>query len=265
MSYSGTPTSQNQGSQSDALSPLEISYAQGTPDVIGIVSQDALRPSSSSSSSTLAGQENVLRATSQSAAQAGNVQDRESRKIGQKRNASYLAEIQTNQSSAIAVSEKQATKINAPLEESVSLKGSKSATRHESQTLGDKPELARTADTAKVRHNIVERRYRENINAQVDVLRDSIVATMQARDDQQGTSSSFLGADELKRLTKAAVIVAATQQIKRARSSNERLLEEYQALQAQIKNLESQVKCGECPLMQLTFDMGLENPIQQPP
>jgi len=122
------------------------------------------------------------------------------------------------------------------------------------------PSRVRTTDSAKVRHNIVERRYRENINAQVDVLRDSIVATMQVKDEQNGTSSSRLGADELKRLTKAAVIAAATQQIKRARSENDKLLDEHRLLQAQIKELESMVKCGECPLMQLSVDMGLESP-----
>lgn len=117
----------------------------------------------------------------------------------------------------------------------------------------DAPESTRTrtTDSAKVRHNIVERRYRENINAQVDVLRDSIVATMQVKDEQNGTSSSRLGADELKRLTKAAVIAAATQQIKRARTENEQLLDEHRALQSQIKELEKLVKCGDCPIMGL--------------
>lgn len=74
--------------------------------------------------------------------------------------------------------------------------------------------------------------------------------------------SSRLGADELKRLTKAAVIAAATQQIKRARSENDKLLDEHRDLQAQIKELEKLVKCGECPLMQLSVDMHLESPSQ---
>lgn len=152
-------------------------------------------------------------------------------------------------------------------EDPVNVNDSKIAPYDDPQSHGEKSELPqpRATDSAKIRHNIVERRYRDNINAQVDVLRDSIVATMQVKDEQRGTSSSYLGADELKRLTKAAVIAAATQQIKRARSNNEKLLEEHRALQAQIQNLESQVKCGDCPLMQLTFDMGLENPTQQPP
>ncbi|KAG9888697.1 hypothetical protein KCU94_g16083, partial [Aureobasidium melanogenum] len=122
----------------------------------------------------------------------------------------------------------------------------------------------RTTDSAKVRHNIVERRYRENINAQVDVLRESIVATVHSKEEQQGGSASRLGADELKRLTKAAVIAAATKQIRRARTENERLLDEHRALQAQIRELESLVKCGDCPLMKLTVDLSLESPTQPP-
>lgn len=132
--------------------------------------------------------------------------------------------------------------------------GSASEMSESGQTDGDKASSSRTrtTDQAKVRHNIVERRYRDNINAQVDVLRDSIVATMEAK-------SSRLGADELKRLTKAAVIAAATHQIKRARIENDKLLNENRELQAQIAELEKLVKCGECPLMQLSVDMHLNS------
>ncbi|GAB7348422.1 hypothetical protein MBLNU459_g6848t1 [Dothideomycetes sp. NU459] len=266
-----SPASQTQGSRSDHLSPLEASFAHSTPsDMTGTLDQNVTGPFSSTA---VVPQDDMLQKSSPQMDQTSAIPDFQVYPTGLKRNASHFVETQNHHSPATTTeSEVQAMKISTSPQTSVNSIEYAVAVPGDSRNSAEKSELetARVGEDvdkaeAKIRHNIVERRYRENINAQVDVLRDSIVATMQAKNDQSGSSSSFLGADELKRLTKAAVIAAATQQIKRARSDNEKLLEEHRALQAQIQQLEAQVKCGDCPLVQLTFDMGLENPVEQPP
>lgn len=273
----GTPTSQDLPSQPSASqSPLDLSYGSYSSTSPANASD---RRSSALHQSPLVG---VMTAPAVNNLLDGAVQLRERSSQSSLREPeprSYSPPTATsNLSSNIWNSSDYAIPMPAPVQPAESLDTSISPpvavpVRHDSvdsnseasdagKAKREQSEAARTrtTDSAKVRHNIVERRYRENINAQVDVLRDSIVATMQVKDEQNGTSSSRLGADELKRLTKAAVIAAATQQIKRARSENDKLLDEHRLLQAQIRELEKQVKCGECPLMQLSVDMGLESP-----
>jgi len=269
-SVAGTPTSQQfaTSNQSDSLSPLEINnftspaqnqdlhyapstnpsvHSDGTCDVAFSVSQSYLeqqKPSTQMADLSIPTQ-------------------------GQKRNASFLdfeppqALPQHNDDQQKSLTTLSTSSPIVPIETR------QSSTTDSPEDASQTPDAAaaarvRTTDSAKVRHNIVERRYRENINAQVDVLRESIVATIHSKEEQQGGSASRLGADELKRLTKAAVIAAATKQIRRARTENERLLDEHRSLQAQIRELESLVKCGDCPLMKLTVDLSLESPTQPP-
>lgn len=267
-SLAGTPASQQfaASNQSDSLSPLEITNftsppqdqeTQYTPSAGISVKSDDTSPSAHQS---------YLNQQQVSAEPLSH---------GQKRNASFLGpdspSAPLNQVTLVGLQQQRsAASSNSP--PAVPVKSRQSSTERSPEGISDEalqaPETAaarvRTTDSAKVRHNIVERRYRENINAQVDLLRESIVATVHSKEEQQGVSASRLGADELKRLTKAAVIAAATTQIRRARTENERLLDEHRSLQAQVQELESLVKCGDCPLMKLTVDLSLESPTEPP-
>lgn len=261
----GTPTSQNPSQNSESLSPLELNF--GTPASNGTASSIA----------TPANREQLP--LERVPIPSPNVSNREPGNEAMQQQALSDSKMFTNGASQFRDGNNQIILTNtavpvAKLDDNLppafvpvrhNSTDSSSGVSDSGRAKTDQSEntRTRTTDSAKVRHNIVERRYRENINSQVDVLRDSIVATMQVKDEQNGTSSSRLGADELKRLTKAAVIAAATQQIKRARSENDKLLDEHRTLQAQIKELEKQVKCGECPLMTLSIDMGLESSPQQ--
>jgi len=268
FSLAGTPESQQfaaNSTQSDSLSPLEINnFTSPAQD------QDVQYPPSAGASVHSDGNAAAARRSYLDMANA------EVRSHGQKRNASYLGTESppTSNLSAAApmASQQQTPATSSASPPAVPVKSRRSSTDASPEGIHDEilplatdgTPRVRTTDSAKVRHNIVERRYRENINAQVDLLRESIVATVHAKEEQQGVSASRLGADELKRLTKAAVIAAATKQIRRARTENERLLEEHRSLQAQVQELESLVKCGDCPLMKLTVDLSLESPTQPP-
>lgn len=267
-SYSlpGTPASQQftTSNQSDSLSPLEISNFTSP-------SQDQDLQYAPSGNASVHSDENSVAAFA-AARQSYLDQQKPAMQMpdsadfshGQKRDASFLDTAPSQNDTDRTGHKQQATA--APSTSSPSAVPIKSRQSSTDGSLDETSAAARvrTTDSAKVRHNIVERRYRENINAQVDVLRESIVATVHSKEEQQGGSASRLGADELKRLTKAAVIAAATKQIRRARTENERLLDEHRSLQAQIRELESLVKCGDCPLMKLTVDLSLESPTQPP-
>lgn len=266
-SYSlpGTPASQQftTSNQSDSLSPLEISNFTSP-------SQDQDLQYAPSGNASVHSDENSVAAFAAARQSyldqqkpAMQMPDSADLSHGQKRDASFLDTAPSQNDTDRTGHKQQATAAPSTSPSAVPIKSRQSST---DGSLDETSAAARvrTTDSAKVRHNIVERRYRENINAQVDVLRESIVATVHSKEEQQGGSASRLGADELKRLTKAAVIAAATKQIRRARTENERLLDEHRSLQAQIRELESLVKCGDCPLMKLTVDLSLESPTQPP-
>ncbi|CAD0016356.1 unnamed protein product [Aureobasidium pullulans] len=245
-----TPASQQftTSNQSDSLSPLEISNFTSP-------SQDQDLQYAPSGSASVYSDENSVAAFA-AARQSYLDQQKPAMQMpdsadfshGQKRDASFLDTAPSQNDTDRTGHKQQATAAPSTSPSAVPIKSRQSST---DGSLDETSAAARvrTTDSAKVRHNIVERRYRENINAQVDVLRESIVATVHSKEEQQGGSASRLGADELKRLTKAA---------------NERLLDEHRSLQAQIRELESLVKCGDCPLMKLTVDLSLESPTQPP-
>jgi hypothetical protein len=269
-SIPGTPTSQQfaASNQSDSLSPLEVNnFTSPTQD------QDLQYASSANPPVRTDGNSVAPFPVRQSyldqQKSSPQMADSDIPSHGQKRDASFLdsaapqvlTEHNSNQQQSLAPGSTSPLPVPTKTRQTSSTGSPEDACKTSDAAAVTR---VRTTDSAKVRHNIVERRYRENINAQVDVLRESIVATIHSKEDQQGGSISRLGADELKRLTKAAVIAAATKQIRRARTENERLLDEHRSLQAQIRELESLVKCGDCPLMKLTVDLSLESPTQPP-
>lgn len=270
-SYSlpGTPTSQQftTSNQSDSLSPLEINNFTSPTQDQDLQYAPSTNPSVHSDGSSLAAF-SIRHSYPDEQKPSTQMIDSSNLSHGQKRNSSFL-DLEAPQIPAGHIGDQsQSLTTSSTSSPAVPIKSRQSSSAGSPEDASQPSDAAaarvRTTDSAKVRHNIVERRYRENINAQVDVLRESIVATVHSKEEQQGGSASRLGADELKRLTKAAVIAAATKQIRRARTENERLLDEHRALQAQIRELESLVKCGDCPLMKLTVDLSLESPTQPP-
>lgn len=109
------------------------------------------------------------------------------------------------------------------------------------------------------RHNVVERRYRENLNSQIETLRKSMTALAR----QEGTHSldSAYSPAGIRNLTKTSVIAAATEQIKRAQTENERINQENNRLESQIADLEKLVMCHACPLLQMMGDVNLQGPV----
>jgi hypothetical protein len=263
-SLSGTPTSQHFAISNQSDSPLDLT------NFASPIQDQAFSPPTDAS---IQSEDNaVARQSYQLETQKSSLQMANSSHLyhGRKRDASFLDSEPSRATTQNARCQQDSKAAPSGSTSAIAIKSRQSSSDASPKDAPEASEInmaaarTRTTDSAKVRHNIVERRYRENINAQVDLLRESIVATVHSKEDQQGRPASLLGADELKRLTKAAVIAAATKHIRRARTENERLLDEHRSLQAQIQELESLVKCADCPLMKLTVDLSLENPTCPP-
>ncbi|KAI5250552.1 hypothetical protein E4T42_04943 [Aureobasidium subglaciale] len=262
-----TPASQQfaTSNQSDSLSPLEINNFTSPIQDQDLQYAPSANVSLQSDENPHAAFTSIRHPYSNQQKPSAQMANYNNPSLGHKRDASFLErESPQNLNEKTSDSQKRLS-VSSTSPPAGPVKSRRSSSDEDNTQISDTAaSRVRTTDSAKVRHNIVERRYRENINAQVDVLRDSIVATVHSKEEQQGGSASRLGADELKRLTKAAVIAAATKQIRRARTENERLLDEHRSLQAQIRELEGLVKCGDCPLMKLTVDLSLDSPSQPP-
>jgi Helix-loop-helix DNA-binding domain len=109
--------------------------------------------------------------------------------------------------------------------------------------------ISRTAKPkGRVPHNQVEKKYRENVNAQLEALRRVVPVSRQQLSGFDGFDMEDLGAGS-RQPSKAVVLSSATAYIKQLERESERMVEEIASLKAQNKTLQSLVKCDDCSLM----------------
>jgi hypothetical protein len=112
----------------------------------------------------------------------------------------------------------------------------------------------------RVPHNQVEKKYRENVNAQLEALRQAIplkqhLASFVISPSSVGLSLDIedlaAAASAPRQLSKAVVISSATAYIKMLESENLKLKEDLEALKGQNQTLQGLVKanCDDCSLM----------------
>jgi hypothetical protein len=96
----------------------------------------------------------------------------------------------------------------------------------------------------RVPHNVVERRYRENLNGQIEALRSTIPPALNgcpgSRDIEEGA---------VKMPSKAEVISNAQSYIKALEAERMRLLAEVNGLKEQVRDLSSMVNCDDCSVI----------------
>jgi Helix-loop-helix DNA-binding domain len=100
----------------------------------------------------------------------------------------------------------------------------------------------------RVPHNQVEKKYRENVNAQLEALRRVVPVSRQQLAGYDGFDIEDLGANA-RQPSKAIVLASATAYIKQLEKDKERMEEELANLKTQNKTLQSLVKCDDCSLM----------------
>ncbi|KAK4157041.1 hypothetical protein C8A00DRAFT_40525 [Chaetomidium leptoderma] len=115
----------------------------------------------------------------------------------------------------------------------------------------------------KTAHNMIEKRYRNNLNDKISALRDSVPAlrimSKSARgEDTTEDREELHGLTPAHKLNKATVLSKATEYIRHLEKRNNRLLDENSSMQARISAFEKLFLAGA-----LTGQM--PNPLQQPP
>jgi len=110
------------------------------------------------------------------------------------------------------------------------------------------PPPATSKSKGRVPHNQVEKKYRENVNAQLEALRRVVPVSKQQLVGFDGLDIEDL-ASSARQPSKAVVLSSATAYIKQLEKDNAQLREEMAALKAQNSTLQSLVKCDDCSLM----------------
>ncbi|KAH7235962.1 hypothetical protein BKA59DRAFT_496381 [Fusarium tricinctum] len=114
----------------------------------------------------------------------------------------------------------------------------------------------------KTAHNMIEKRYRTNLNDKIAALRDSVpslrIMTKSARgEDTTEDREELHGLTPAHKLNKATVLSKATEYIRHLEKRNNRLLDENGAMQARIAAFEKLFMAG-------AMNGGI-SPLQQPP
>ncbi|KAK0709603.1 hypothetical protein B0T26DRAFT_654433 [Lasiosphaeria miniovina] len=115
----------------------------------------------------------------------------------------------------------------------------------------------------KTAHNMIEKRYRTNLNDKIAALRDSVPAlrimSKSARgEDTTEDREELHGLTPAHKLNKATVLSKATEYIRHLEKRNNRLLDENTSMQARITAFEKLFMAG-------ALTGQLPNPLQQPP
>ena len=94
--------------------------------------------------------------------------------------------------------------------------------------------------SAKVSHSVIERRYRENLNAKITQLDQALTSTRQAGEGQPEAPG---------KARKADVINEAMRYVKQAKVEGESRTKEIEFLRLRVAALEKLVHCGDCALL----------------
>ncbi|KAI5370006.1 Putative myc-type, basic helix-loop-helix (bHLH) domain-containing protein [Septoria linicola] len=106
----------------------------------------------------------------------------------------------------------------------------------------------------RVPHNLVERRYRDNLNHQIELLRLTLPSL---RDAQPCTAADYEDASSPRMPPKAVIIQTAASYIQDMQSERARLLNANQALQEQVTRLQQLVRWDESNVVQYVNAMRL--------
>jgi len=102
-------------------------------------------------------------------------------------------------------------------------------------------------------HNLVERRYRNHLNGQIDALRLVVPSVREDVDEADVEDSSV----PLRPPSKADIICAGTAHIKALESEKARMLRHNAKLQEQVAGLQKLVKCDDCSILQYLSSLQL--------
>ena len=102
-------------------------------------------------------------------------------------------------------------------------------------------------------HNVIERRYRNHLNSQIEALRLAVPALK----EEQNTQADVDDGIPLRPPSKADIISTAATYIKELQDRNSDLLEYTRSLQGQVEGLQKLVKCDDCSILKYLTSLQL--------
>lgn len=109
----------------------------------------------------------------------------------------------------------------------------------------------------RVPHNLVERRYRDNLNNQIEYLRLTLPSLCDAQPSPSEADDAMTMGPRMP--SKAVIISTAATYIKDLETERERLLDATKALQEQVSSLQKLVRCEDCSMMGYLNKMQVAN------
>lgn len=117
--------------------------------------------------------------------------------------------------------------------------------------------IPQQSSRTRVPHNLVERRYRDNLNNQIEHLRLTLPSLRDAQPSPPEVEDVMAMGPRMP--SKAVIISTAATYIKDLETERERLLDATRALQEQVSSLQKLVRCEDCSMMGYLNKMQVAN------
>ncbi|KAL1306937.1 hypothetical protein AAFC00_005578 [Neodothiora populina] len=105
-------------------------------------------------------------------------------------------------------------------------------------------------------HHVIERRYRENLNSQIESLRAAVPSTSACLTLDMEDIGNANGGSAIRPLSKAAVIAHAAEYMRQLAAQNEEVERMNRELRVTVEALRRLVNCEDCGVVQQIVDAG---------
>ena len=134
------------------------------------------------------------------------------------------------------------------------------------QTSANTPQMTPSAQTGngnsnnskekRLPHHVIERRYRENLNSQIESLRSAVPSTSACLTPDMEDLGNANPSSAIRPLSKAAVIAHAAEYMRQLSAQNEEVERMNRELRVTVEALRRLVNCEDCGVVQQIVDAG---------
>jgi len=130
------------------------------------------------------------------------------------------------------------------------------------QAAFDNPATNPTRRRGRQPHSLVERRYRENLNSQIEELQHALQKVQVNRTGDRQHSAEIISLDTTVRIRKSDILAKALNYVYQSEVDMRHMANEISRLQGQVEaneNMEALGKCKDCPWKKKIMEACLEN------
>lgn len=120
--------------------------------------------------------------------------------------------------------------------------------------------VAKAKPSAKVSHSVIERRYRENLNAKITQLDQTLSSCRESNNKAGDFEADERSTEAPGKTRKADVLSEAMRYVKRAELDSQARNREIDFLRLRVAALEKLVNCGDCALLKQFSDVQIRLP-----